>query len=135
MILPPNSIVASGPVIIENNKVLLNKEKKEHGSDMWMFPGGMVEDFDIPLEETCRREVKEEMGIDVKIIKPLQTRMVHRIGVEGSLAILVHFLAERIGEINPGPQTIEWGWHDIDNLPSDCAPNVYEVIKDYKKGL
>ena len=88
-----------------------------------------MEDFDIPLEETCRREVMEEMGIDVKIIKPLQTRLVHRIGKEESIAVLVHFLAERIGEINPGPQTLEWGWFDINNLPSDCAPNVYEIVR------
>jgi len=129
MNLPPNSIIASGPVIIEDGKVLLNKEKKEYGSDLWMFPGGMVEDFDIPLEETCRREVMEEMGIDVKIIKPLQTRVVHRIGKEESIAVLVHFLAERIGEINPGPQTSEWGWFDINDLPPDCAPNVYEIMR------
>ncbi len=74
----PKIIIASGPVIIENNKVLLNK----HGDDnFWKFPGGKVENFDFKdwnnsLEEAAKREVKEEMGIGVKIINPLKTMMI-----------------------------------------------------------
>lgn len=132
MELPQGTIMASGPVIIENNKILLNKEKKEHGSTVWMIPGGMVENFDIPLEETCRREVKEELGIDIKIIRPLRTIIQRRPQAEDKLVILVHYLAERIGEINPGPETIEWAWHDINNLPTDCAENVKEIVRDFK---
>jgi ADP-ribose pyrophosphatase YjhB (NUDIX family) len=49
MKLPANSIIASGPVIIENNNVLLNREQKEDGVTPWMFPGGEVEDFDKSL--------------------------------------------------------------------------------------
>lgn len=124
--------MASGPVIIENGKILLNKEKKEHGSTVWMVPGGAVENFDIPLEETCRREVKEELGIDIKIIRPLRTIIQRRPQAEDKLVILVHYLAERIGEVKPGPETTEWAWHDINNLPTDCAPNVYEIISDLK---
>ncbi len=128
MYLPPNSIIASGPVIIENNKVLLNKEKKDNGITPWLFPGGEVEDFDTTLEEACRREVKEEMGIEVKIIKPLKPVMLHE---NGRVIILIHYLARRIGEIKPGASIVDWGWHDVYNLPRDCAPNVLLVIKDY----
>ena len=130
MLLPPNSIIASGPVIIEDGKVLLNKERAVDGHiTQWYFPGGEVENFDIPLEETCRREVKEEMGIDIEIIKPLKTTLGQRSG--GRVVVLVHFLARRIGEIKPGTDIAAWAWHDINNLPSDCAPNVYEIIKGY----
>ena len=58
MILPPKTIIASGPVIIEDNKVLLNRENKNGQITEWFFPGGEVEDFDISLEEACKREVK-----------------------------------------------------------------------------
>lgn len=132
MILPPNSIVASGPIIIENGKILLNKEKKPYGSSLWMFPGGVVEDFSLPLEETCRREAKEEMGIDLTDLKLFKVTIVKRPGAEDRLAILVHFLAKRVGEIKPGPEVTDWGWFDINNLPSDCAPNIDEIIKDLK---
>jgi len=126
MKLPENSLIASGPVIIEDNKVLLNREHKPEGISPWMFPGGEVEDFDASLEDACRREVKEEMGIDVEIIKSLNPLMLHQ---GGRVIILVHYLAKRIGEIIPGAEIAEWAWHDIDRLPENCAPNVYEIIK------
>lgn len=125
----PNIIIASGPVIVENNKVLLNK----HGDDnFWKFPGGKVEDFDLSLEEIAKKEVKEEMGIDVRFIKPLKTMLIPKPNEKDCYVILVHFLAERIGEIRPGKDILEWKWIDVDNLPEDCAPNVKEIVNELK---
>jgi ADP-ribose pyrophosphatase YjhB (NUDIX family) len=134
MTLPQNTIIASGPVIIENNKVLLNREIKSDGnaSPYLMFPGGTVDDFSIPLENTAAREAKEELGIDIEIVHPLRTLIVQRQDKEG-IAILVHYLAKKIGDITPGQETVEWGWYDIDDLPKNCAQNVFEIIKDLKK--
>ena len=129
----PKIIIASGPVIIENNKVLLN----QHGDkNMWKFPGGRLENFEFDdwnnsLEETARREVKEEMGIGIKIIKPLKTMCVPRPGHADEYVVLVHFLAERIGEIIPGEDIEKWDWIDINNLPDNCAPNVKVVLSSY----
>ena len=53
-------IIASGPVIVENDKVLLNK----HGdTKFYKFCGGRVEDLSTSLIDNAKREVKEEMGI------------------------------------------------------------------------
>jgi len=127
--LPPNSFVASGPVIIEDGKVLLNK----HGDDdFWKFPGGRVKDLDITLEEAAKREVKEEMGIDVELIRPLKPIMLKL--PDGRAAILVHYLAKRFGEVKPGPDIREWAWHPIDALPPDLAPNIKPVLEGAKNG-
>lgn len=126
MFLPPNSIIASGPVIVEDNKVLLNREQKPDGVTPWMFPGGEVEEFDKTLEEACKREVGEEMEIKIEIIKPLKPIMLFQ---NGRVIILIHYLAKRIGEITPGKDITEWAWHDINNLPDNCAQNVYDIIK------
>ncbi len=126
------TIIASGPVIIENGKVLLNKEKKDYGITPWFFPGGAVENFDTSLEDACRREAREEMGIDVEIIKPLNTIKTKR---KEKKCLLHHFLAKRIGEIKPGKNIVEWGWFDINNLPDDCSPNIYQIIEEYKNML
>lgn len=131
MELPKGSIIASGPVIIEGGKVLLNKEQKQSGITPWMFPGGEVEDFDASLEDACRREAKEEMGIDIKIIKPLAPMILRQ---DKRVIVLIHYLAERIGEIKPGDNIVEWNWHDISNLPVDAAKNVYFVLKNYPQG-
>ncbi len=126
--LPPNSLVASGPVIIEDGKVLLNK----HGEDaFWKFPGGRVEDFDIGLEEACRREVKEEMGLDVDLLRPVKPMLVKL--PDGRVVILIHYLAKRLNEVNPGPDIREWAWHPVDHLPTDLAPNIKPVLEEALK--
>lgn len=120
-------IIASGPVIIENEKVLLNR----HGDDnFWKFVGGKVEDYSATLEDCARREVKEEMGLDIEIIRPLKPMMVE---MPEKIVILIHYLAKRIGEIKPGDDIREWEWFDINNLPKDVAPNIKPVIKEYLK--
>ncbi len=129
MILPSKSIIASGPVIIENNKVLLNKDADDY---FWKFCGGEVEDFSISLEENAKREAREEMGIEIEIIKPLKTIILNQLEKE-RVVILIHYLANRIGEIKPDGDTTEWNWFDIHNLPEDVAPNVKEIINDYLK--
>ena len=133
MELPHGSIIAAGPVIIEDGKVLLNKERKSYGVTPWLFPGGKVENFEESLEEACRREAKEEMGIDIEIIRPMKTILARQTSNPNAYNILVHYLARRIGNITPAENIAEWGWHDIDKLPQDCAENVYEIIEEYKK--
>lgn len=123
------TIIASGPVIIENGKVLLDKEMKATGITPWFFPGGRSNPNESP-EDTCRREVKEELGIKINILKTLRT--IEKVMPDNKKSVLHHFLAERIGEINIGDDVVEFGWHDINNLPSDCSWNVYEIINDLK---
>ncbi|MDD5146712.1 MAG: NUDIX domain-containing protein [Candidatus Pacebacteria bacterium] len=121
----PKIIIASGPVIVENGEVLLNK----HGdTSFYKFCGGRVEDFGLDLMENARREAKEEMGIDIKILDDRPLIMYSR--KDGSLdVILVHYLAQRVGEIRPGPDIREWGWFDINNLPADLGPNILPALR------
>ncbi len=118
-------IIASGPVIIENGKVLLNREQKDYGISEWFFPGGQVEDGE-DLRQACKREVREELGIEIEIIKQLKTIELKH---SGKSVRLVHFLAKRIGEIKPAENIAEWAWHETNDLPDNCAPNVYEILK------
>ncbi len=132
-------IIASGPVIIENNKVLLNRHgdtpKKQK---LWKFVGGKVEIDDYNpaidiLEAACKREVKEEMGIEIEILVAIKPMLIVKPEDSNQYVILIHYLAKRIGKITPGIDIIEWAWHDIDNLPENCAPNIQPIIDDYKK--
>lgn len=130
--LPEGTQICAGPVIIEDGKVLLNREQKPDGVTPFLFPGGRVEDFSLPLEDTAKREAMEELGIEIEIIKPLRTLLANNLGGPKRMYILTHFLARRVGEINPGPETVEWGWFDINNLPENCEKNVFEIINDIK---
>ena len=127
-------IIASGPVIVENGKVLLNK----HGDDnFWKFCGGKVEDYNTNLADNAKREVKEEMGIDIDVLdkKPYIMHITKETPDGDMDIILVHFLAKRIGEINPGADIREWNWFDISDLPKDLAPNIKPVLEHFKNSL
>lgn len=127
----PKIIIASGPVIVEEGKVLLNK----HGDNLfWKFCGGRVEDFDLDLMETAQREVMEEMGIEIKIINPepffYYTKKEQMNGLCD--VILVHYSAERIGDIKPGEDIREWAWLALEDLAKeDLAPNIVPTLKHF----
>ncbi len=64
-------VIAGVPVIIQNSKkeILLGKRAKQiFYPNYWGLPGGMIEHGE-SLKKAAIREIKEEMGIDIKIIK------------------------------------------------------------------
>lgn len=122
-------IIASGPVIVENNQVLLNK----HGEDdFWKFCGGRVENDELNIKEAARREVREEMGLEIEILDDQPYFFYTEKELDGLQVsvILAHFLAKRSGEINPGADIREWRWLDLADLDKEnLAPNIKPALK------
>ena len=77
-------IIASGPVIVEEGKLLVNKDNKD---DFYKIPGGRIDEGE-NLEQACIREVKEEINADIKIIKKLPTMKLDKNPQTGELFIL-----------------------------------------------
>jgi 8-oxo-dGTP pyrophosphatase MutT (NUDIX family) len=123
-------IIASGPVIVENNKVLLDKDYKEN---IWKFCGGKIQRNE-SLIDTAKRRSNEELGIELEILeeKPFLLHTIKKTP-EGDIdIILVHFLAKRIGEITSGEDIQKWDWLDIQNLEKEnLAPNVLPALKHF----
>ncbi|MCX6741121.1 MAG: NUDIX hydrolase [Candidatus Parcubacteria bacterium] len=123
--------IVAGPVIFQDGKVLLDK----HGDDeMWKFPGGAVED-DNGFESNAKRRVKEELGVEVELIsEPFILTFKREREGKDEFVVLIHFLAKIVGG---GPQigleVAEFAWHDINNLPADCAPNIKPVVEYFTK--
>ena len=120
--------MASGPVIVKDNKVLLDK----HGEDdFWKFPGGKQNDND-SCKENAIREVKEELNIDIKLLDNGSCVLIFERDKDGKkeYVVLIHYLAEIInGEPKSGRDVREFNWFEVNSLPEDCAPNIRPVLK------
>ena len=64
---------ASKAIIIKNEKILLLRKSKDDpvSGNRWEFPGGRIELGESP-EECLLRDVKEETGLEIEIVKPLK---------------------------------------------------------------
>jgi ADP-ribose pyrophosphatase YjhB (NUDIX family)/ribosomal protein S27AE len=80
--------VGVGALVLKDDKVLLVRRAQEPGIGYWTNPGGYVEQFE-PIQETIRREVLEESGVDavVKNIVALRDlpRSVHNVYIAFSM--------------------------------------------------
>lgn len=125
-------IVASGPVIIEDGKLLVNKDDKD---DFYKLPGGTVERGN-GLEEACLREVKEEINGKIEIIKPLNPMIIYKNPQtsEEMTIVLIHYQAKLLNkeEIKPIEPIKEIKWlniEDIKNKKYEVAPNIYYLME------
>lgn len=127
----PKIVIAVGPVIVEDNKVLLN----QHGEDsFWKFCGGRLEESEGSLRETAIREVKEEMGLDIEILDNQPRFFYAEKESDGAVAsvLLVHFLAKRLNEVVPGPDIRRWRWINLSELDKEnLAPNIKPILRDF----
>ena len=126
-------IIASGPVIIEDGKLLVDKDDKD---DFYKLPGGRVEDGDKSLEYTCIRETKEETNGEVQIIKKLSTMTLDKNPQTGkSMKIELHHFLSKLGntnEIKPIPPIKEVKWLSIEEIKQgkyNVAPNIKFLIE------
>ena len=126
----PKIIIASGPIIVEDNKVLLDISGDDN---FWKFCGGKVKENE-NLKDTATRRAKEEMGLEIEILDENPFLLHTTKEKDGSKidVILVHYLAERIGEISPGEDIREWKWVPIEELENEnLAPNIMPTLKHF----
>lgn len=125
-------IVASGPVIIEKGKLLVNKDNKD---DFYKLPGGTVEENIEDLEQACHRETKEENNAEIEIIRPLHPMILWQNPQtkEKMTIVLIHYLAKLKNkeQIKPMPPIQEVKWLDIKEIKQgkhNIAPNIKFLI-------
>lgn len=61
--------VGVGVVIVRGGKVLLGLRRGSHGASAWALPGGHLE-WGETVESCARREVLEETGLDLSVVRP-----------------------------------------------------------------
>jgi 8-oxo-dGTP diphosphatase len=130
--------VGGGVLILNNqNETLLLKRGKKSKNEVgfWNKPGGAV-DYGEKIIDAMRREVKEEIGVDVKIFGYL-LHSDHIIKKDKQHWVGFNLL----GRIKSGTPKImetqkheEMLWFNLDKLPKKLSPPTKEAIKNYLQG-
>jgi 8-oxo-dGTP diphosphatase len=68
---PERPILGVGAIILNRNRVLLVERGSEPLTGYWSIPGGVLETGE-RLEEGIRREVHEETGLEIRIVKVVE---------------------------------------------------------------
>ncbi|MCU7798595.1 MAG: Nudix family hydrolase [gamma proteobacterium symbiont of Lucinoma myriamae] len=106
-------------VIVKGNRVLISKRAKNvHQGGLWEFPGGKVDPGE-SIEQALIREIKEELGIEVKKTRPL-IKLIHHYPDKSVLldTLIISQFSGRQYQINDGyekqpqqgleGQTVKW---------------------------
>lgn len=93
----------------------------------WAVPGGRIDD-DETAEQCARREMKEETGLDIEIIR--LTGIYSDPGRDPRGIIAAAFRVRRIGgEIRAGDDAAEAAWFSLNDLPRLAADHL-KIIEE-----
>ena len=116
-ILEGKYLVASGPVIVLDGKLLVDKDNKD---DFYKLPGGSIKEGVEDLEQACCRKVKEEINGEIEIIKPLHPHILweNPQTKEKMTIILISYLAKlkNLENIKPLEPTQEIKWLELKDI-------------------
>lgn len=125
----------STAIIIKDNKLLLLKRSEEPFLDHWDLPGGFMQEKETP-EESLRREMKEELGIE-----NLKATFIKSIpgyspwGEEDNPIVSNFFLVETQDEITINEESKEYAFVDLKSVNQkeiafDSNQNMVSWVKE-----
>jgi len=120
-------------IIQKGDSILLGLRGKEPNRNMWVIPGGGVDLFE-SFWDTARREIKEELGLEVEptkiagVYELIEPEIQHRV-------IIYLFANYTDGEMKPSDDTLEARFftkQEVQNLiqAGTVTPFVQNVLKD-----
>lgn len=127
--VPENTIarvhVAVGVVCDGADRILVSRRPQHvHQGGLWEFPGGKVETGET-VEQALRRELLEELAIDVRECQPLIT--IRHDYVDKAVCLDVWWVSAFAGEPH-GREGQPWRWVAAAELPSLEFPQANRPI-------
>ncbi|MDH7490232.1 MAG: NUDIX hydrolase [Anaerolineae bacterium] len=118
---PDAPVVSVGAIVVREGRVLLAQRGHPPGEGMWAFPGGVV-DLGETLAEAAEREIREECGIRVRVLRPFAVvdRILRdEVGRVEYHYVIVDMLAEWVeGELQASSDARQVGWFAAEELES-----------------
>ncbi|MBU7026035.1 MAG: NUDIX hydrolase [Theionarchaea archaeon] len=139
---PERPITGVGVIIYNEGKVLIIKRAFEPSKNRWSIPGGAVE-LGEKVRDAAKREVYEELGLDVEIkdVVDVLDNIVYGGEKIKYHFVLVDFWAElRGGDLILSPECLDAAWVDKDELDlydltrgaRTAIEKVFRIVKNVK---
>ena len=130
----PRAGVGCGAAIVSDGRILLVKRRRAPEAGRWNLPGGKV-DYLERIEDAIRREVREETGLSIRLVRMLQ--VTEMLGQDGQHWVSPVWLAEvDEGQLrNCEPDKAEAvGWFPLDAPPAPLGQAANEAIANLRDG-
>jgi mutator protein MutT len=130
----PEYIPVTAAVMRREGKVLIAKRKRAFAGYPWEFPGGKLEENET-LQECLKRELREELGIEVKVGE-LVALSKHVLNCQQAISLYAYEVTYLSGDLTLKDHE-EIRWVTIDELDAYSFPEpdrvIVKALKD-KKG-
>ncbi|KKP41437.1 MAG: NUDIX hydrolase [Parcubacteria group bacterium GW2011_GWA2_33_14] len=126
--------VGVGILIFKEGKVLLGKRKNSHGNGEYAGAGGHLEYME-SFEDCARREIKEEVGIEVENIRFLCLVNVKEYAPKHyiDIGLTADYKSGQIKVMEP-EKLESWNWYDVNNLPAPLFGMIPKYFEAYTTG-
>ncbi len=121
-------------MVLKEGKALLGKRKGKHAPGVYAFPGGHFEYME-SFEDTAKREVMEETGMEVDNIRFLRLLNLKDFAPKHYVDVCV-VCDWKSGE----PKVMEsekcegWDWYEFGKFPEPVFPKMETILEAYKGG-
>lgn len=126
--------MAADGIILEKGRVLLVKRKIHPFSGFWVIPGGHVE-YGESTEKAAKREMKEELGVPVKIKKLIGVYSDPKRDPRYHIISIVYLVEKIKGKIKINEEASEFKFFSLKNLPKKIGFDHRKALHDLKKTL
>ncbi|MFC1686958.1 NUDIX domain-containing protein [Patescibacteria group bacterium] len=131
-----NAKPAVAGFITRGNKLLLVRRAVKPKIGWWDVPGGFTKENEHPLQ-ALRRELREELGVNVKVGKlfSIQMDVYHNGNGPKSWVLNIYYIASIIqGTMKPDDDISEARWFPIHKLPKHLGfKHIKKAVRDWKK--
>ena len=120
-------------IITSQNKLLLVKrpENAVHKPGVWEIPGGRLSLGENPFDG-LKREVLEEVGLDIEVLNPLKVH--HFTRQDGQKITMIVFVCKALNEnVKLSAEHTVHKWIGFDEAKFIMVPDFLEEIKLYQK--
>ena len=100
--------------------------------DSWVLPGGHVE-YGETVEKAVKREMKEELGISVKIKKIIGVYSNPKRDSRYHTVTIAYLLKKGKGKIRLNEEASEFKYFSLEKLPQNIGFDHKKILRDLKR--